>query len=156
MESTMRQRVTQIKEIVKDNELSISAIADLVSMSGEYVSEPTNRKILADEAENLSFQSHSIIAVYEALITKYGDQPDIKDVDALKMLIIEKDKQIDRIVMQAERTQEDFSRRSDIYADRKSVYENMIQLLREQLAIKDKEIDRQAALIEKLVGKLTE
>ena len=156
MESTMRQRVTQIKEIVKDNELSISAIADLVSVSGEYVSEPTIRKILADEAENLSFQSHSIIAVYEALITKYGDQPDIKDVDALKMLIMEKDKQIDRIIMQAERTQEDFSLRSDIYADRKSVFENTIQLLREQLAIKDKEIDRQAALIEKLVAKLTE
>ena len=156
MEKTFRQRISQIKEIVEKEELSVGSVADLVSKSGEYVSEPTIRRMLNDDAETLSFQTHSVIAVYEALINKYGDQPEVKDVDALKLLLMERDKQIDRIIMQAERTQEDFSQRDDIYADRKSVFENMIQLLREQLAIKDKEIDRQAALIEKLVAKITE
>lgn len=156
MENTMRQRVTQIKEIVRDNELSISAIADIVSANGEYVSEPTIRKILTDDAEHLSFQAHSIISVYEALITKFGDQPEIKDVEALKLLLVERDKQIDRIIMQAERSMEDYSHRDNLYADRKSVFESTIELLREQIAVKDEEIRRQAALIEKLIDKIRE
>ena len=147
MEKTLRQRIAQIKDIAEAEKLSIADIADIVSETGEYVSEPTIRKMLSDSSESMGFQYHSVISIYEALINRFGDMPDIKDVEKLRLLIAERDKQIDRIV-------KEYIQREEIYADRKGVFENTIRLLREQIAFKDKEIDRQAALIEKLVDRL--
>ena len=156
MKRILMQRVEQIREICAREQLQAADIADLVSFSGEYVSVPTIYKLLNEDLESSNFQHHSVIAVYEALINKFGDMPDVQDIGLLKHMITERDKQIDRIMMQVEHSEEEYQHRDEIYADRKSVFENMIQLLREQLAIKDKEIDRQAALIEKLVAKITE
>lgn len=156
MKRILIQRVEQIREICTREKLQIADIADLVSFSGEYVSLPTISKLLNDDLESANFQHHSVIAVYEALINKYGDMPDVQDIGTLKFMLAERDKQIDRVMMQLEHAAEEHGHRDVIYADRKNVFENTIQLLREQLVIKDKEIDRQATLIEKLVTKLTE
>lgn len=156
MKKTLRQRITQIKDIAVKEQLQVSDIADIVSEAGEYVSEPTLYKILGEDSENCNFQYHSVISVYEALIGRFGDMPDVQDADSLKRLLAERDKQIDRLVMQVEEKAEEFEQRDSIYADRKSVYEHAISLLTEQIAFKDEEIRRQAALIEKLINKIVE
>lgn len=137
----MRQRVMQIKEICAKEELRVPTIADIVSESGEYVSERTIYKLLEDDSESLNFQPHSVIAVYEALISRFGDT-DVQDVETLKRLLIERDKQIDRILMQAERREEEMESREKIYADRKKAFENTISILKEQNSYLIMQIER--------------
>ena len=154
MEKTLRQRIAQIKDIAEAEKLSIADIADIVSETGEYVSEPTIRKMLSDSSESMGFQYHSVISIYEALINRFGDMPDIKDVEKLRLLIAERDKQIDRIVMQSEKRETELEHRDEIYADRKSVYEAAIDLLKKQIEFKDEEIRKKDELIEKLINKI--
>jgi hypothetical protein len=118
VEKTLRQRIMQIKAICEKEALRVPTIADIVSESGEYVSERTIYKLLEDDSENGSFQNHSVIAVYEALISRFGDT-DVQDVETLKLLLMERDKQIDRILMQVERREEEMEIREKIYAERK-------------------------------------
>ena len=153
MKRILIQRVEQIREICAREQLQAADIADLVSFSGEYVSIPTIYKLLNEDLESSKFQHHSVIAVYEALINKYGDMPDVQDIGTLKFMIAERDKQLDRIMMQVELSEEEHGHRDEIYADRKHVYESTIQILREQLIVKDEEIRRLSGLIETLIGK---
>lgn len=159
MEKTLRQRITQIKEICNREELRVSTIADIVSESGEYVSDRTLYKLLEDGSENSNFQHHTVIAVYEALINRFGDMADVQDITTLKRLLTERDKQIDRIVMQVERREEDFENREKIYADRKKAYEHTIIILKEeidylktQMSLKDDEIKNKNDMIQRFIN----
>ena len=156
MEKTLRQRITDIKNICAKQGLPLSEIMKIISESGEYVSERTVQRILSKGSEDMSFQYHSVVAVYEALIDKYGDMPDIQDIEVLRKMVTDRDKQIDRLIIYGERKEEEHEQRDGLYADRKHVFETTIEILKEQLAVKDEEIKRQAELIDKLVGRLVE
>lgn len=159
MEKALRQRITQIKEISSKEELRIPTIADIVADSGEYVSTRTLYKLLEDGSENYNFQPHTVIVVYEALINKFGDMADTQDVELLKRLLTERDKQIDHILIQAERREEELESRERIYADRKKTFENTITILKEQIEylksqikIKDNEIKIKDETIQKFIS----
>lgn len=159
MVNTLRQRIVQIKEICKREGLKAPNVADIVSESGEYVSERTLYKLLEDDSENLNFQSHSVIPVYEALIGRFGDMADVQDIETLKRLLAERDKQVDRIAMQAERIEEEFESRERIYADRKKAFEHTIAILQEQIdylksqiAIKDAELHKKNDVIQQFIN----
>jgi hypothetical protein len=82
-----------------------------------------------------------VIAVYEALISRFGDT-DVQDVETLKLLLMERDKQIDRILMQVERREEEMEIREKIYADRKKAFENTISILKDQNNYLIRQIER--------------
>lgn len=155
----MRQRVMQIKEICAREELRVPTIADIISENGEYVSERTLYTLLKDGSENMNFQHHTVITVYEALITRFGEMADVQEIETLKRLLVERDKQIDRIVMQAERREEDYENREKIYADRKKIYDTTISMLQEQIdylksqiALKDKELHTKNDTIQRFIN----
>lgn len=134
-------------------------MADIVSESGEYVSERTLYKLLDDGSENGNFQPHSVIPVYEALINRFGDMADVQEIETLKRLLTERDKQIDRIVVQAERREEELESRERIYADRKKAFEHTITILKEQMeymksqiALKDDELRRKNEVIQRFIN----
>lgn len=159
MENTLRQRIIQIKEICKKQGLKVPNVADIISESGDYVSERTLYNLLRDGSENGNFNSNSVIPVYEALIGRFGDMGDIQDIETLKRLLAERDKHIDRIAMQAERIEEEFESRERIYADRKKAFEHTITILQEQIdylrsqiAIKDAEIQKKNDVIQQFIN----
>ena len=142
MEKTLRQRITQIKEICRREEINAPRLADIVSENGDYISERTNYKLLEDGSESYNFQPHTVIVVYEALINKFGDMADTQDVELLKRLLTERDKQIDHILIQAERREEELESRERIYADRKKDFEHTITILKEQIEFMKAQIER--------------
>ena len=159
MEKTLRQRITQIKEICRREEINAPRLADIVSENGDYVSERTIYKLLEDGSESYNFQPHTVIVVYEALINKFGDMADTQDVELLKRILTERDKQIDHILIQAERREEELESRERIYADRKKAFEHTITILKEQIEylksqikIKDNEIKIKDETIQKFIN----
>ena len=138
----------QIKQICEEKCLQASDVADIVSETGDCISPPTIYKLLSDNSEDLGYQYHTVLTIYEALTAKYGDRPEIEDAQA-QQIITEQDKTIDRLL-------KEYGEREKLYADRKSVFESIIDILKEQIAFKDEEIRRQAALIEKLINKVVD
>lgn len=149
MKKVLQQRVAQIKKICDEQCLQASDIANIVAAAGANFSMPTYYKLLSENAEAQDYYPNTIITIYEAIVAKYGECQEIEDSNA-RGEIIERDKTIDRLV------KEYGAREQQLYADRKNVYENTIDILKEQIAFKDEEIRRQAALIEKLINKVVE
>lgn len=151
MEKTLRQRILQIKAICKDQALPATKVIDMVYESGKSVSDRTIRKLLAEGSEEMSFQYDSVIKVYEVLIDRFGDTPDVQDIEILRRMITERDKQIDRLMIECEKRDSEYGERYELYADRKNVYEKTIEILHEQIKFKDEEIRRKDELLDMLV-----
>jgi Fe2+ or Zn2+ uptake regulation protein len=157
MQLTLHQRIKQIREIIEKEKLSVADVVNSVYDNGENISERTVYKLLQDTEENdLRFRASTVLTVYEALLSRFGDRSEIQDVATLKHIIVEQDKQIDRLVMQLEEMTKEYECRDKIYDDRKRVFESTIDLIKSQLAFKDDEIKTQATLIEKLINKVVE
>lgn len=133
MKKTVAERIRFIKKVREEQELSAAQIADLVSDNGEYVSERTIYKILADGSEEEGYQPHSVIAVFEALTAKYGDMSLPDDVGALRQLVAARNRHIDSLVLQLENQAEEFGKREALFEERKAHFERTIALLEAQI-----------------------
>lgn len=156
MEKTLRQRITDIKAICSEQGLPLSEIMNIIEDSGRHVSERTVQRILSKDSEDMSFQYHSVIAVYEALIEKYGDKPNVTDVDELQKMVMDRDKQIDRLAIYIERKDEDYEQRDNLYADRKHIFETTIDILKEQIDLLRDQIKIKDDIINKLINRIVE
>lgn len=158
MKKTIAERIYFIKRMRDEHDLTVSLIADIVSENGDYVSERTLYKILADGSEEETFQPHSIIAVVEALTAKYGDLSLPDDVAALRQLVTARNRHIDSLVLQMENQAEEYAKREALFEERKAYFERTISLLESQLQtinarLNDREevIARKDAILEKMI-----
>ena len=140
----MSKKIIVIKQIKEQHNLPNDKILDLVARNGGSLSDSTLRRILAENSEDQSFQYSSIADLYNALTLEFGE--DFKDSDpaALKALLSERNRWIDRLAEEIESIKEEHKAREALYAQRKDTYERTITILQER-------IDKQDALIEQLL-----
>ena len=126
MERTVRERIRYIKHVRDKHELTPTEILDICDKNGAYISDKTLNKILKEGSEECKFQYNSIISVYEALYATFGDEDMTDDVATLKRMIAERNRQIDNLLLQIEKTHES-------YEELKKADEKTIALLEKDL-----------------------
>ena len=138
LEILMKNRISTIKYIAKENNLSIPKILDIMAENDKYGCETTIRKVLDEGSEGIRFRYNTIEDIYESLIIKFGEDFAADDIDALKHIIREKSKIIHGM-----------RKEISLYEERKAIYERLISGLENQVRKKDD-------MIEKLLNRLLE
>jgi hypothetical protein len=138
LEIMMKNRISTIKYIAKENNLSIPKILDIMAENDKYGCETTIRKVLEDGSESIRFSYNTIEDIYESLIIKFGEDFAADDIDALKHIIREKSKIIYGL-----------KREVALYEELKTIYERLIDGMEKQIINKDD-------MIKKLLNRLLE
>ena len=152
IEKMKRRTIHRLKEIKQEQGLSIPQIMDMLEERGQFVSEPTLKKIFSDGSEEKNFRyQDTIMPVADVLLDLYGDKSGIDDCEALRHIIREKNKLIEMLMMKLEEQAKAHAEKELVYADRKAAFEKQIQHLESQIARYEKAIDRKDDLIERLL-----
>lgn len=151
----MSKKISVIKKIKEEHNLPNDYILDLVARSNGNVSDSTLRRILADGSEDDSFRYSSIADLYNALTMEFGEDFATDDPAALKIILSERNKWIDRLAEEIETLKEDYAVRETLYSERKQNYEKTIELqnttYEQSLALLRERIAKQDIIIEKLL-----
>ena len=146
LEKLKKSTIVKLKKIKEEQDLSIKKIMDLIEERGMFVSEGTLKKIFADGSEERNFRYQDTIApLADVLLDMYGDQSGVEAADSLRLIIREKNKQIEFLMSKLEE-------QKDVYAERKSMYESRIADLNAQLNRLDISVERKDSVIEKLLN----
>ena len=146
LEKLKKSTIVKLKKIKEEQDLSIKKIMDLIEERGMFVSEGTLKKIFADGSEERNFRYQDTIApLADVLLDMYGDQSGVEAADSLRLIIREKNKQIEFLMIKLEE-------QKDVYAERKSMYESRIADLNAQLNRLDISVERKDSVIEKLLN----
>lgn len=152
IEKMKRKTIHRLKEIKTEQGLSIPQIMNMLEERGQFVSEPTLKKIFSDGSEEKNFRyQDTIMPVADVLLDLYGDKSGIDDCEALRHIIREKNKLIELLMMKLEEQDKSHVEKEIVYADRKAAFEKQIQHLESQIARYEKAIDRKDDLIERLL-----
>ena len=152
IEKMKRRTIHRLKEIKQEQGLSIPQIMDMLEERGQFVSEPTLKKIFSDGSEEKNFRyQDTIMPVADVLLDLYGDKSGIDDCEALRHIIREKNKLIELLMMKLEEQEKSHAEKEIVYADRKAAFEKQIQHLEAQIARYEKAIDKKDDLIERLL-----
>ena len=152
IEKMKRNTIRRLKEIKKEQGLSISQIMDMMEERGQYVSEPTLKRIFADGSEEKNFRyQDTIMPVADVLLDLYGDKSGIDDAESLRHIIREKNKFIELLMLKLEEQAKTHAEKENVYADRKAAFEKQIAQMQSQIARYEQAIDKKDALIEKLL-----
>ena len=152
IEKMKRKTIHRLKEIKTEQGLSIPQIMNMLEERGQFVSEPTLKKIFSDGSEEKNFRyQDTIMPVADVLLDLYGDKSGIDDCEALRHIIREKNKLIELLMMKLEEQEKSHVEKEIVYADRKAAFEKQIQHLESQIARYEKAIDRKDDLIERLL-----
>lgn len=152
IEKMKRRTIHRLKEIKSEQGLSIPQIMKMMEERGQFVSEPTLKKIFQEGSEEKNFRyQDTIMPVADVLLDLYGDKSGLDDCEALRHIIREKNKLIELLMMKLEEQAKAHSEKEVVYADRKSAFEKQIQHLEAQVARYEKAIDKKDDLIERLL-----
>ena len=152
IEKMKRKTIRRLKEIKQEQGLSISQIMDMMEQRGQYVSEPTLKRIFSDGSEEKNFRyQDTIMPVADVLLDLYGDKSGIDDAESLRHIIREKNKFIELLMLKLEEQAKNHAEKETVYADRKAAFEKQITQMQSQIARYEQAIDKKDALIEKLL-----
>lgn len=145
LQQKIAEIITKLKKVREDNGLSYQRIAELVEQNGGNVSLSTVKRVFEDGSEAYGFQyENTLKPIADAVLGIYTESaaasPD--EADALKAIIDYKTDKITELTAQLERTEESYRKRLDF--------------LKDQIALKDKRIDRRDDMIERLLDRIME
>ena len=140
LQKKIAEIISKLKKVREENGLSYQKIVELVEKNGEAVSLSTVKRVFEEGSESYGFQyentlkpiADAVLGIYESSDTVTPDE-----ADALKAIIDYKSDRIAELQAQIEQTEESYHRRLDF--------------LKDQIALKDKRIDRRDDMIEKLL-----
>lgn len=143
LEKLKRKTIRRLKEIKAEQGLSISQIMEMLEKAGQFVSEPTLKKIFAEGSEEKNFRyQDTIMPVADVLLDLYGDKSGLDDVESLRQIIREKNKFIEMILFKLEEQKEIQAREKEMCDERKAMYERSIERLEKQIERKDRIIEQ--------------
>lgn len=152
IEKMKRRTIHRLKEIKAEQGLSIPKIMEMLEARGQFVSEPTLKKIFQDGSEEKNFRyQDTIMPVADVLLDIYGDKSGLDDAESLRNIIREKNKFIELLMMKLEEQAAEHKQKEEMYKDRKAIYEKQIEQIGGQIARYEKAIDRKDDLIERLL-----
>lgn len=143
IEKLKRKTIHRLKQIKSEQGLTIPKIMDLMEERGQYVSEPTIKRVFADGSEEQNFRyQDSIAPIADVLLDIYGDTSNLDDAESLRNIIREKNKLIEFLMLKLDEKEAEFEKRLAMYEERKSLYEKSIERFETQIAMKDTIIAR--------------
>lgn len=145
LQQKIAEIITKLKKVREENGLSFQKIVELVEQNGGNVSLSTVKRVFEDGSESYGFQyENTLKPIADAVLGIYTESaaatPD--EADALKAIIDYKSDKITELTAQLERTEESYRQRLDF--------------LKDQIALKDKRIDRRDDMIERLLDRIME
>lgn len=152
----MAKKIAIIKHIKEEHNLPNDLILDIVARNNGSLSVSTLKRILADGSEEQSFQYASIADLYNALTMEFGEDFKADDPAAIKAILSERNRWIDRLAEEIETIKEDYAVREMLYEQRKENYEKTIELQKQtyeqSLSLLRDRIEKQDIIIEKLLN----
>lgn len=144
IEAMKKQTIERLKAVKREQELSISAIMDMLSTKGHFISEPTLKKVFSDNSDNYNFKYRDTIApLADVLLDLYSEDDD----DRMKQLIREKNKLIEILIHKNEEQKADYERRI-------AHLKNQVSRLENNLDFRERVINRKDEVIEKLLDRI--
>lgn len=146
----MREAILQLKEVKKERELTSEEIHRMVTEAGFDLSLASIKRVFKPGAEELSFRYRdTILPIVQVLLavreeTTEENRPTDTEVDALKSLLILKEKMIEDLTEQVtrlEQQREDDKFHLAIYKTQIEATAEQLKLLTEQIRRKDKFVD---------------
>ena len=140
LQKKIAEIISKLKKVREENGLSYQKIVELVEKNGEAVSLSTVKRVFEEGSESYGFQyENTLKPIADAVLGVYvsSDTVTPDEADALKAIIDYKSDRIAELQAQIEQTEESYRSRLDF--------------LKDQIALKDKRIDRRDDMIEKLL-----
>ena len=147
-----KEIILKLKEAKKEKGLSIN---DIVDLTGNYLSKTNVQRVFAEGSESTSFRYEDTIRpLVKALLDMDTiEETDDMDTKALKSLLKLKIQRIEELEKQL--SEEKLQSHEKMEKERKQ-YETHIEMLTEQIFIKDKRMDEQAERFNKKDEQYTE
>ena len=135
-----KEIILKLKDAKKEKNLSIN---DIVELTENYLSKTTVQRVFADGSENTSFRYEDTIrplvkALLDMDTIEETDDMDTKALKSLLKLKIQRIEELERLL-----SEEKLKSHEKMEKERKQ-YETHIEMLTEQIFIKDKRMDEQA------------
>lgn len=148
IEELKKKTVSRLRQVRKDNDLTIPAIMNMLETKGCYVSEATVKRIFSENADPTSFKYRDTIApIADVLLDLYSDKSGTEDVEALKAMIHDKNKTISILLARDEERKADYEKRL-------AHLQKQIEALEKHLDFREKVIERKDEVIERLINKI--
>lgn len=145
-----KEIILKLKEVKREKNLSLNSIVEMVETNGQFVSKSSVQRVFAEGSENSSFRyDDTIRPLVKALLDLDTiEETDDEDTKVLKSLLQLKIQRIEELETQINDlrlmlSEEKVKSHEKMEKERKQ-YEKHIDLLNEQIAIKDKRMDEQA------------
>ena len=138
--------VSKLKEVKKQNELTLPRILDMIEANGDYLSMTTLRRVFAanSEQEDSFNYDKTIRPIANVLLLQEGYAPDGSGTntenEALKAVLKFKNEEIEALQRQLELI--------------RKMYEERIDFLIDQIRKKDKRMDEKDEIINRLMAKV--
>ena len=142
-----KEIILKLKDAKKEKNLSIN---DIVDLTNNYLSKTTVQRVFAEGSENTSFRyDDTIRPLVKALLdVDTIEETDDMDTKALKSLLKLKIQRIEELEKQISDLKvmlsEEKVKSHEKFEKERKQYETHIELLTEQIVIKDKRMDEQA------------
>lgn len=150
VEKLQKSTVERLRNVKKENGLTIASICDMLDKKGCFISEATLKRVFSDNYDPLSFRYRDTIApLADVLLDLYDDKSGSEDIAALKAMIHDKNKMIDMLLVKNEEQKKDFEKRI-------AHLQKQIDSLEKHLEFRDRVVSRKDEVIEKLINKLVE
>ena len=145
IEELKKSTVARLREVRKENGLTISNILEMIEAKGCFLSEATVKRVFSENADATSFKYRDTIApLADVLLDLYSDKSGSEDVEALKAMIHDKNKTINILLARDEERKADYERRIEHL-------QKQIDKLEEHLDFRERVIERKDEVIEKLI-----
>lgn len=150
-----RKTVTRLREVKKEQDLSIAKIVEMLEAQNCYISEATVKRLFSENSDPNSFKYRDTIApIADVLLDLYSDKSGCENIEALKTMIHDKNKTINILIARDEERKASYEARIAEYQKRIDHYQEQISRLDDHLMFREKVIEQKDKVIEKLLNKV--
>lgn len=135
-----KEVILKLKEVKEQRGLSLNEIVDLVEKNGDYISRSSVQRVFTDGSEDVSFRyEETIRPIANALLDiDTIEDSDNMDIQAMKTLLQYKNKRIEELESQLDKEKLRYHEKLETERER---FNNSIEFLKKQVALKDRRID---------------
>ena len=145
-----KEIILKLKEAKRERNLSLNTIVEMVEANGQFVSKSSVQRVFAEGSEEVSFRYEDTIrplvkALLDLDTIEENDDEDTKVLKSLLQLKIQRIEELETQIndLRLMLSEEKVKSHEKMEKERKQ-YDAHINLLNEQIAIKDKRMDEQA------------
>lgn len=142
-----KQTVARLKQVKKDNGLTVPIILDMLDKKGYFISEATVKRVFAENSNPVSFKYRDTLSPLADVLLDMYSENSTEDIEALKAMIHDKNRTINILLARDEERKNDYEKRI-------AHLQKVVDTLEKHLEFREKVVERKDAVIELLINKL--